>query len=79
MAVLRNLYRDLNFVIFNNEMNILNGKCDIITKKYNKIYLLKNYSNNSQLGLFFIFLLIGAIFSKINTYIICRCSNGNLK
>ena len=43
MAVLRNLYRDLNFVIFNNEMNILNGKCDIITKKYNKIYLLTNY------------------------------------
>ena len=64
MAVLRNLYRDLNFVIFNNEINILNGKCDIITKKYNKIYLLINYLYNSQLGLFFIFLFIRAIFSK---------------
>lgn len=64
MAVLRNSYRDLNFVIFNNEMNILNGKCDIITKKYNKIYLLKNYLYNSQLGLFFIFLFIRAIFFK---------------
>ena len=64
MAVLRNLYRDLNFVIFNNEMNILNGKCDIITKKYNKIYLLTNYLYNSQLRLFFIFLFIRAIFFK---------------
>ena len=64
MAVLRNLYRDLNFVIFNNEMNILNGKFDIITKKYNKIYLLTNYLYNSQLGLFFIFLFIRAIFFK---------------
>ena len=64
MIGLRNLYRDLNFVIFNNEMNILNGKCDIITKKYNKIYLLTNYLYNSQLGLFFIFLFIRAIFFK---------------
>ena len=62
--MLRNLYRDLNFVIFNNEINILNGKCDIITKKYNKIYLLINYLYNSQLGLFFIFLFIRAIFFK---------------
>lgn len=61
---LRNLYMDLNFVIFNNEMNILNGKCDIITKKYNKIYLLTNYLYNSQLSLFFIFLFIRAIFFK---------------
>ena len=64
MAALKNLYRDLNFVIFNNEMNILNGKCDIITKKDNKIYLLTNYLYNSQLGLFFIFLFIRAIFFK---------------
>ena len=34
------------------------------SKKYNKIYLLTNYLYNSQLGLFFIFLFIRAIFFK---------------
>jgi len=33
MIGLRNLYMDLNFVIFYNDTNILNVKCNIIAKK----------------------------------------------